>query len=186
MSAFKCNESISLARSIPSRRRLATFPAELLKPVLSTPSRNKNSRGIVLAGRGLGFLCLKELSFPEVAVCGNAEGEHPIPVICFGQAPVSAERPLDAVGNGTATNYFSQSTGSLKGQLVRRQQPGVFHSLFPGSHLRCFPLGFHVGKIGARRNSRIVTIHSLHAKITWLKHCRNLGHGKLTAARGQL
>ena len=50
----------------------------------------------------------------------------------------------------------------------------------------CFPLGFYVGKIGSKRNARIVTVHSLNAKITWLKHCRNLGHGKLTAARGQL
>src|SRR5258707_3124072 len=53
-------------------------------------------------------------------------------------------------------------------------------------HLPCFPLGFYVGKIESRSNGRIVTVHSLNAKITWLKHCRNLGHGKLTAARGQL
>src|SRR3981189_2397217 len=47
--------------------------------------------------------------------------------------------------------------------------------------LPCFPLGFYVSKIGSRRNRRIVTVHSLNAKITWLKHCRNLGHAKLTA-----
>jgi hypothetical protein len=99
---------------------------------------------------------------------------------------VSTERGLDARGGLDGDKLFLQNACGLEDLLVHFKQTHEVHSLLATSRLRFFPLGFHLDKIRRRRNQHIVTVHSLSAKITWLKHCRNLGHVKLTAARGQL
>ena len=43
---------------------------------------------------------------------------------------MSAERGLDAMGAGMATNYFPQNANGPKAQLVRREQPNRVSSLF--------------------------------------------------------
>lgn len=98
---------------------------------------------------------------------------------------MTTERGLDAANGQCGDKLFSQYVRGLE-QFSLLKRTHEFHRLFPSSRLRCFPLGFRLGKMKGRRKKRFVTVHSLNAKITWLKHCRNLGHAKLTAARGQL
>ena len=101
---------------------------------------------------------------------------------------MSTERGFDAADSQDGHKEFPHTLASskIKAFAMRRGQWHEFHSLFPTSRPRIFSLGFYTRKIRLRRSKRIVTPHSLNAKITWLKHCRNLGHLKLIAARGQL
>ena len=119
-------------------------------------------------------------------LCDIAEGKHPIPVSCIGQAPCLPSVGWMRLPANTATDYFRSTGAAWRDNSANPIQGCVFHNLFPTSPLRYFPLRFYVGKIDYRRTKRVVSVHSLSAKITWLKHCRNLGHAKLTAARGQL
>src|ERR1700739_3864105 len=78
-----------------------------------------------------------------------------------------------------ATNYFRLFHMAEK--KCPYCPPG---NLFPQpvSHLvpRCFPLPDHLGKIDGRRTTRFVIVNTLNANLTWLQHCRNLGHAKLS------
>jgi len=69
-----------------------------------------------------------------------------------------------------ATNYFLSDVCGLQQPFVPRKVSLEFHSLLYTSRLRCFPLRFLVGKMIWRSSKRIVTPHSLNAKITWLKY----------------
>jgi hypothetical protein len=84
--------------------------------------------------------------------CNIAEERHPIPVICIGQAScLPSAGWMRRVAN-IATNFFQRARGPQK-QFGQPDSDRVFHSLFPTSHLRFFPLRFYVGKIGCWRRS---------------------------------
>ena len=71
--------------------------------------------------------------------CGNAEREHPIPVICLGQAPYRLSAGWMPWTAGMATNYFPQNANGPKAQLVRREQPNRVSSLFSNPSLGAGP-----------------------------------------------
>jgi hypothetical protein len=69
-----------------------------------------------------------------------------------------------------ATIYFLSDACGLQQPFVRRKLSLEFRSLLLTSRPRCFPLRFLVGKMIWRSSKRIVTPHSLNAKITWLQY----------------
>jgi hypothetical protein len=77
---------------------------------------------------------------------------------------------LDA---GDALDGYTLSSANIHG-LLESFVPGLpsleFHSPLVTSRHHSFPLGSYLGKIAGRRTSRIVTPHSLKAKLTWLKY----------------
>ena len=80
------------------------------------------------------------------------------------------ERRLDAVTNPHGYRLFSLDECSVEGQFGQPHPRLRIPQPVSQFALRCFPLPDHLGKIDARRTSRIVTPHSLKAKLTWLKY----------------
>src|SRR6202041_3540428 len=118
---------------------------------LPTPSRRKSPRGVFEIGCALAFVCLKESLSPLKSIfSGNAEGKHPNPVNCIGQAPCLPSAGWMLCEAGMATDYFLSDVCGLRQPFVRCKESLEFNSLLTTSRLRRFPLLFLVGKMSKR------------------------------------